>query len=144
MLTAWASEGLSLIGILNINIIVVVIIIIAKLLLIPNREGVLTNNNVLCIILTGDSNSIIARVDGSHVVKKRRLLNKALVAISTLVAKLIPVAHYMVIHGVLATACLRASLVRADKQPSLILRVLNGHLKTTFDKINKMNCDFNF
>jgi hypothetical protein len=105
MTAAGAGKGLSLIGVLDFNLLLHNhLIIISRVL----------RNNVITVLLT-NSDRVTSRMNSSHMMKKSRLLNKALVTLSTLEAKLIHVALDVVVHGVLAAKCLGASFVRADK-----------------------------
>jgi hypothetical protein len=105
MTTTGAGKGLTLIGVLDFNLLLRNHLVIVSWVL---------RNNIITVLLT-NSDRVTSRMNSCHVMKKSGLLNKALVTLSALETKLIHVALDVVVHGVLAAKCLGASFVRADK-----------------------------
>ena len=93
-----------------------------------------------------NTDRVIARMNSRHVMQKRRFLDKPLVALRALVAKLVQVAFDVVVHGVLACKGLVAALVAAHEVTLCVLGILNWHSCTVnqLDKSKSECCYFNF
>jgi hypothetical protein len=134
------GKGLSVVGVLNLDVIdnwfninIVVVDDVVEGVNLFNGNRIITLHLRLLLLLLplgindADTDSIIARMNSRHVMKKCRLLDKTLIALRALVAKLVQMTLDVVIHGVLACEGLVAALVAANKETLRVLGILNGH-----------------
>jgi hypothetical protein len=126
VITAWTLKHLSVVGVLNLDIINGVRNLVNVLAIKVIGQWVLSDR-LIDSILVSNRDSVTTRMNSRHVMKEGTLLYKALVAMSTGVSVLFAVAHDVVIHRVLACAGLIAALVAANEVPVGVLSILNWH-----------------
>jgi len=159
MVAARTAKRLPVVGVLDFDVGVCclflnsIIASVAVILRNSYRIGAVTRLLLLLPLLLAfndirhpNTDRVIARMNSRHVMQKRRFLDKPLVALRALVAKLVQVAFDVVVHGVLACKGLVAALVAAHEVTLCVLGILNWHSCTVnqLDKSKSECCYFNF
>jgi len=138
VVAARTGKGLPVVGVLNLDVvdnwfnikIVVVDNVVDGVVLFNGNRIIALDLQLLLLpfdINDANADSIVARMNSRHVMKKRRLLDKTLIALRALVAKLVQMTLDMVVHGVLACEGLVAALMAANKETLCVLGILNWH-----------------